>query len=72
MSFADLRDLDVDFKLQEARITGTGPGGPPSGPPRWSRRLAAGWRVTRPAGSPADAIIVPVVTADVDPVRRKC
>ena len=55
MSFADLCELDVDSKLQEAWSAGTGPGGPPSGPPRRSAPATAapGWRATRPAGSRA-------------------
>jgi len=69
MSFADLRDLDVDSKLQEAWITGYRA--------RWAAQRAAASVSTGDGGAwlegdaarrvACDAIIVPVVTADVDP-----
>ena len=51
----------------------TGPGGPRSGPPRrWPPGTAApGWRATRPARIACDAMIIPVVTGDLDPARSR-
>ena len=69
MSFADLCDLDVDSKLQEAWIAGYRA--------RWAAQRAAASVSTGDGGAwldgdaarqmACDAMIVPVVTADLDP-----
>jgi hypothetical protein len=69
MSFADLCDLDVDSKLQDAWIAGYRA--------RWAAQRAAASVRTGDGGAwlegdaaraiAADAMIIPVVTGDVDP-----
>ncbi len=69
MSFADLCDLDVDSKLQEAWIAGYRA--------RWAVQRAAASVSTGDGGAwlegdaaraiAADAMIIPVVTGDIDP-----
>ena len=69
MSFADLCELDVDSKLQEAWIAGYRA--------RWAAQRAAASVSTGDGGAwlegdaarrvACDAMIIPVVTADLDP-----
>ena len=67
--FAELREMDRTGSSRTSGSRSTGPGGPPTAPPTRSppATAAPGWKATPPARSPVDAMIIPVVTGDIDP-----